>query len=303
MLEVEKWAQGRPRFLSLIAISLVVGADGCLKLFEAIKEGAGDIAEETVPDLSEWLGLYRDHRSVWKAYLELSGVIDPSSLELYSWMGGVAKEDKIKTDFDEFIEKTDADLSSYWRAYLDEIEEDSKKVAPPVPVPEHELPPVFRSAAAGFAVRVWYPCYFIYGSTPTQLLWEAHHGNLVSLEKLARLDRSVIFDAKIQKNLHSLFFSNRVKHEEVMESLLKQPKGKVSKQKVKISFAGLISFFFDSFDHPLTEPEIRSLFDAWARDNGEGQIDVDLPESSESFYMAIYREVPFWRKTMMAYKS
>ena len=50
--------------------------------------------------------------------------------------------------------------------------------------------------------------------------------------------------------------------------------------------------------HKLNEPEIRSLFDAVARDTGKGEIDTEIPESPEAFAKAIQRERTFWMPTI-----
>jgi hypothetical protein len=72
---------------------------------------------------------------------------------------------------------------------------------------------------------------------------------------------------------------------------------------MKIFFAGHISLISAVFGQRLTEPEIRSLFDAIARDEGKGEIDTDLPESPEAFSRAIHREIPFWIETYRADKK
>ncbi len=74
----------------------------------------------------------------------------------------------------------------------------------------------------------------------------------------------------------------------------KGPKAKITLQKIKMNFAGFISAISSTLGHRLTEPEIRSLFDAVSSDTGKGYIDTNIPDSPESFGKAIQRERQFW---------
>ena len=46
--------------------------------------------------------------------------------------------------------------------------------------------------------------------------------------------------------------------------------------------------------HRLTAPEVRRLFDAWAKDTRGYLCDADLPESDEAYYKALRRDLDFW---------
>ena len=56
--------------------------------------------------------------------------------------------------------------------------------------------------------------------------------------------------------------------------------------------AGFISSAWAGMGKRLTEPEMRALFDAGARDMGKGDIDTSLPDAPEAFSKAIQRYRP-----------
>lgn len=68
---------------------------------------------------------------------------------------------------------------------------------------------------------------------------------------------------------------------------------KIGLKSVKSNFAGFISAINHLIGAKLKEPEIRNLFDAVSMANGDGGIDTDLPDSSETFSKAIQRERKF----------
>jgi len=146
-----------------------------------------------------------------------------------------------------------------------------------------------------FFIRVWIPCWLLYGNFPPNILRSARLGNIDALEKLIRLDGSIIHDPKIAEFLNrEASKKNKSTYNFLIRSIGKKPKGKVTLQKLKMNFAGLISSISSAIRHRLTEREIRDLFDAISKDTGKGDIDLDIPDSPETFAKAIQRERQFW---------
>jgi hypothetical protein len=146
-----------------------------------------------------------------------------------------------------------------------------------------------------FFYRVCIPCWLLYRQFPPTLLRSARTGNIDSIEKLLRLDSSTIHDPKIAEIYHQeQSKKNKSVYDLMAQSLDKSPRAKITLQKIKMNFAGLLSAYSSAFGQRLTEPEIRALFDAISRDSGKGDIDTDLPDGSEVFSKAIQRERKFW---------
>ena len=132
---------------------------------------------------------------------------------------------------------------------------------------------------------------------------EARKGDIEALDNILRLDSSSIFDRKISQKVHYFRAHDKKKFDIITAAFSGQPQRKISVQKVKVLMASLISHISSDFEEKLTEPDIRTLFDAIARDQGLGDIDTDLPESPHAFYMAIKRELPFWEAAFDSHKK
>jgi len=63
---------------------------------------------------------------------------------------------------------------------------------------------------------------------------------------------------------------------------------------MKMNIAGLISLISIGMGRQLKESDIRELFDAIAKDKGQGDFDADIPDSQETFAKAIQRERHNW---------
>jgi hypothetical protein len=145
-----------------------------------------------------------------------------------------------------------------------------------------------------FLFQVFLPCFLLYKHYPVIMLREARKGNIEYIEKLIRLDDSIIHDKKISEYLHNKKDNKKIK-ERIASALSTGINEKVTRKKLKMNLAGLISFFTTLIGRQLNESDIRDLFDAIAKDNrGEYEIDTDLPPSPEAFYKAIQRERQIW---------
>jgi hypothetical protein len=144
-----------------------------------------------------------------------------------------------------------------------------------------------------FLLQVFLPCFLLYKDYPSRLLREARKGNIEYIEKLIRLDRSIEFDKKISEFIHGAR-KNKMIDEKLRSAIATGINEKVTRKKMKMNIAGLISFFSMSIRSQLKESEIRDLFDAISKDKGEGDIDTDIPDSHETFAKAIQRERQNW---------
>ena len=113
------------------------------------------------------------------------------------------------------------------------------------------------------------------------------------IEKLLRLDSSIIHDKKIAELLHKKS-NNKVINDQITSAISNGINEKVTRKKIKMNSAGLISFISMKCGNKLKESEIRNLFDAIVKDKNKGDIDTDIPESPESFAKAIQRERRMW---------
>jgi len=148
-----------------------------------------------------------------------------------------------------------------------------------------------------FLISVIMPCLVIYGELPSSLIRRARDGDISALEKIIKIDKSSIYDVKISKLMHKLSLTNKNKYNSICRLLLKNHRN-VSKSKIKINFAAILSQVSKLYGRalkisPLTSEQIRARFDDNANKQGLGLIDIDLPDSPEAFYKQMYRKDDF----------
>ena len=151
-----------------------------------------------------------------------------------------------------------------------------------------------------FLMKVDFPCLFLYHESPGRIFRKARLGDPDSLDKLLRLDKTIIQHPRISK-----WFSHYSSKEDkrlignLSEAIPKPPRPKISLNKEKYRIAGFISYFTELLGKRLNAPEIQSLFNAVAIDYGiDVLIDSDLPDSPEAFEKAVRRERNIWKSAL-----
>lgn len=314
MLAVEKWAEGQPLFLAIAAPQLATVAQDLHLAFRDAKYRKILTYDFPLPDLQEWLRLYRSHREparfIRSLFCEFSSFA-PTALSLGGSLNelskGFQKSSNPSEILEEFsnlspdvkgahIQETQRSLNSVFEWTFQEIKEEIED-PPPSPQEKEQFLGYLSEyePTAGFFFLVTVPCWLLYQEAPTRLYRRARQGDVKSLERLLRLDALLIHDPSLGKPIQSLRFNRkRNAYEELIHSVLKKPKVKITRKRMKYSVAGLISAIGQVFGSPLTEPEIRALFDAVAQDYRKESIDTDLPESPEAFAKAIQRDRAMW---------
>ena len=143
-----------------------------------------------------------------------------------------------------------------------------------------------------FFIRVIVPCLLSYGQFPSIILRRARRGDEESIERLCRIDHSVIHDRKISQYLLNLSFRNPTRHKLLIRSITYEHK-KQSTDEIKMNFAALISHVNKLFSMalhtpPMTYPQIRKLFVDEAKLHGIDD-DIDLPSGDDAFSRRIRR--------------
>lgn len=286
MSHLQAWAQHKHPSVALMAIMFSALAEYCAQMISKTKDprtlvALGQLGQ--IP-LEEWLSYYTNRRLYLQNFFNLLGNALSTENDL---------TDEKKTP--DILSKIFSGPSS--KEYLNEtivqaITDNPQVIDSAVLVKDDLL----RSFV--FMLQVALPCHFIYLTHPVKLLKDARHGNLDSMEKLLRLDSSTLFDRKIANRLHSLRFTKPSEFARLIDCANKPLKRKVTPQKFKVFLASGISHMAELQNAPLTEPEIRALFDALAKDRGHGDIDSDIPDSPDAFSKALRRDKPFWREAI-----
>lgn len=315
MLAVEKWSKGRPYLIALLAPQVATPAHDINQVFTQFKNRRVFSHQFPLPHLPSWSQLYRSHRKpagfLRIMFSEFSS-FSPESVQLADSLSEGSKElcknsvgkspvqitakdiSKAKTLLDNALKESFLDIKA---DFSDESATPSDQAAFSEMLSDMPL-------ESSFFFLVSIPCWLLYRESPTHLYRKARTGDIDAIEKLLRLDALMVHDPMIGQQIQKLRFNRKTSaYRTLLEAPLKSPKAKITRKKMKYAMAGFISALSSIIKPPLTEPEIRSLFDAVAQDSGRGAIDTDLPDSPESFYMAIKRDRDFWLQSLDPYRK
>lgn len=257
------------------------------------------------PPLAEWLSYYRNHR---KLECELCHAMLPKDscpeLIYIGWHGArnlaLLSPEKRRKVAEKVAQDPDSleiirEVEPYVRNLLNFLDRDALSEITEVKSDTQDqavIPRGVQSPALFFLVHVVLPCLTIYNTVPFALYRKARHGNLEALGKLACIDKSIIYDSHISEMLHQLSYEDRKRYREKFAPNLSKRLPRISKKKIKITYAALISLFPEK--ETVTTPEIRALYDSVSSITDNQLIDTDLPESKETYYKAIQRARSEW---------
>lgn len=311
MLEIEKWAIGKPSIVAKIVQSLALKSDISLDFFESISEIASlDFFKDT-SNLSDWLDLYKNHNGVTFELISIFrsfGGIAKEVAELYECLLTSQKAKKSSGQIRSISEMSKntafvieqitnaaesnpelmAELEKVNRFHQDELELD---LSGEVTDEQFEMVnQAIHKPAFLYLLKVLGPCFLLYMEHPTSLYRKARLGDVDSWDKLLRVDKFLISDPYISRRLTKAYVDNDyISHNRMLKALEGTPRKK-SPQSSKIFYAGFISIISELLGSRLSSAEIRELFNAVAIDSGlHEQIDEDLPSSPEALTKGIQR--------------
>lgn len=306
----EKWSEDKSPILKLASFVFASSLDLFIEFFRDIKSWKIVGRDFSLPPAYEWLKFYRSHRRIHKGvtnalrqinddtakaidYFEkfLSAIrnlkyITNSELQEMKEELTTAERNKAANQFREIQEIIENDFNI---GNVDIKEETKAKE-------KERLLNLFHKPEMIFFTMVWAPCLLLYGDYAPCLLRKARQGDDNALEKLLRLDETVIADKKIIDLFHQgKVAKKQATHNLFIKSLSKKPKVKLTSRKIKLDFAGLISAISISLGQRLTTPDIKELFDAISKDEGKGS-DTDFQDQNqpEALTKAINRARSRW---------
>jgi len=310
---IQEWAKDKNPIFASIALIIAVSAEDWLELFETVKAGKRIEGYIPLPPINEWLNLYRNHRRVRRCLMSTLRN-DESMARLIDFYEHILHGHKKlrKTalkDFKKEIKKLSYEEKQKSIKNIQEVFQEHQKLIIKEVINEEceekndldeESKQKIRELVSQPAIlcflRVWAPCFMLYGTYPPYLLRKARRGDEEALEKLIRLDKSVIYDPKIREIIHQASVEKRKgKIDIITKALRASPKVKLDIRKVKYTLAGLISIISMSMGQKVTAAEINRLFDAIYQDTGKGHIDPDFIEEPRLIAQAINRSRTFWK--------
>jgi len=303
----------------MIAMQLAVGAEYAFECAAQAKRQEGFIYKLNQASLNEWLSLYKNHRRIFNlfktTFIDSLGLMEAASNFTDTLSDGLREIKKydneniideynkldepeklqLQRDLQEGLKETNEKIEKIYNLQLQDIQADiNNEIDVGL---ENRIKKNIDKPEIRFLFQVFLPCFLLYKHYPIRMLREARKGNIEYIEKLIRLDDFIRHDKKISDYLFSKR-DNKIIKERIASAISTGINEKVTKKKMKMNLAGLISFFSTIIGNQLNEREIRDLFDAIAKDKGEDEIDIDLPPSHETFYKAIQRERQSWANAL-----
>lgn len=293
MIETKKWAEGKPEDLALLARIIAFSAEGLCQMVQDFYDGGPYSQFLTFPPLDEWHDYYEEPDEIAE-FMARFVSLSPSeyAFSLQQEMNNLTRRINNGENVTEptgSLNEREENCRSFNESITDVSFEDCPTLSP------EEFVAFYSDPMMNFYVNVSMICDAFYGEGVGELLKKARLGNYDALEKILRLDESMISEPSIAAQVYELKVEGKkTKYLKLLECLGKRPKLKLTLQKIKYVKAGHISAYSELMGRKLTEPEIRALFDAVSSDRGNGPIDTTLPESSETFSKVIQRERVVW---------
>tara|TARA_R110002072_G_scaffold98538_3_gene216785 strand:- start:331 stop:1278 length:948 start_codon:yes stop_codon:yes gene_type:complete len=296
-----KKLRGNGKPLGFVIVAVLI-ADSSDMLFELVSIGIGKIKPARrlppLPHIDAWMRMYRSHRFFTNQIASSIGL--PAELfatEILDEMRALsrASESEIADLTNELSEQ---EIAQFLRPLLGvpfppetqmlkkmlldhntKTEDDSEIV--------DEL---YESVSVQFFIRVWMPCWVLYRELPGILIRKSRLGDHDSLDKLLRLDKSVVHDPRIAQIWHDIMHNgSKSDRKRFKNAMADGPKVKLTARSLKLGLAGLISQLAIQSRSPVTSIEIRKLFDSISKIRSGG-IDTSMPESPDAMRKDLQRQ-------------
>jgi len=303
----QQWCQGKPLIIRVLAKLSLAGSDDICWGLNMLRERK--IHEKwSVPDDPEaWLKFYTRSHQILGAVAKARFHGDEGTLAMLGnvWAAFYQASKLPQSVREAYIQSLTQDQLNllYWRSVewwrkverrmdnniLREIGSDE--------LPEH-LAALIPTPMFQFFIRVWGPCFVLYGQRPSQLLRRARNGDVQAAIDLVRIDRSVLFDPKIKMLMYK--HGQRMDagiQEQIAEASTKPPYPPAKLWSMKAKDAGLLLHLARAIKYRLTPKAIRGWFNAMATDL-TGKADPDLPKDEAAFKKSLYRARDFWAEAL-----
>ena len=243
MDKLKEWAKGKPIGLVIMAQQLAVGTGACFEFLRLIKAGEKIGVLSCTRKDKEWVWLYRSHRKMQRSLIEylrrfgkngrlaaeIGELVFLERRSLKKMVQELRKRyEKMSTgERGRFVSQAQTRANRLYNMHLGDIEGDIKGEM------DEEFNRKFKEALnepeIKFYLRVWIPCWLLYGEYPPRLLRRGRLGNLSAIEKLIRLDTGVLNDREIGKYLHKAREEGKkATVDRIAEALRRGPKPKIT---------------------------------------------------------------------------
>jgi hypothetical protein len=291
-----EWGKGKPVLFVIVARQLAAGAEEVCELVNAVLSGKLLARLSPAPPAREMLRMYRRHKAVQKAWAEMmfGGAVGSGQEDAATWQGAldeVRKFDRLPENerraILEAAVQDEAAMQEMVRMWVEfAAEQGQELVADLNGSGDQEAPgdDQLTRPEVQFYIRVWLPCMIAYGEYAPRLFARARRGNQQALDKLLRVDKSILADPLVADQFHQAHASGRFGALKGLAACIRNRGKPLKRRQAKLTVGAFISLLAKGMKIPITMPEIQELFDAVAEVKAKGEkIDTDLPEDPETF--------------------
>jgi len=296
MLAVEKWAQGKNPVIAFFAINLALVARMQCEALRHIKERRIFDYHFPLPDFPSWFALYPSRKPLF-AYKRLISHSSEFIAEQIDLMTEIRKfEKELKNDpamvIKFSVQEVETSLAM-WRDMCSktftEIQDEILKTRMH---PEMEI--AFKTAllkdelTLSFYFLVYAPCLLLYGVSPSKLYHKALSRDVNAIEKLLKIDPLILHDPAIGYQIQSIRLKGKANdYDRLLTAISKNPTVsykdmRKERKTIKTDHGASIYALAKAARNPLQMPQIRSLYDALAKDFDGAMQDTDIT-SPEGF--------------------
>ena len=215
MSAISTWAEGLPQPLVSQLIVLASSWEHTYNIYQLHKHGHNFGQPLTEPNLKKWLNCYDMKKPLSDESLEYFKPLFPDDLD--------------SSFFDNLNDENAPPPSdSQMEAVFNNLTEIDASEAIP------DVGPHIFPLEAMFTMFVCMPCLALHGKEPHGMLKEARTGDLEAMCKLIRIDRSVIFDSEVAKQIHEWALDFKTVHLKRIGDAFGKGLPIVSKKKIKL---------------------------------------------------------------------
>lgn len=307
MKHFRKWAEGKNPLLASIALTITGFSKVCSEISESVRKGKRIEGDIPLPSLKTWIKLYNNPKRIGKALLNALGNVNDDTakeadfLKLLNEEAGKMQKngEKYKAELekippDERQKKFEEHKELVINDFVSEpTEKEGTEFRKNLPTPEFI-----------FFMRVLVPCFSLYGIYPVDLLRQAQNGDDDALEKIIRLDKSIIFEPKISEIIHQAqVMKKQERMTMIKKAFISKPKVTMNMRTIKCHFGGLISYLSMAIKQKITAADIWRLYDAISLDMND-DVDQDLGDmNEETFAKAIQEARKMWHIILLPEKK
>jgi len=289
---LREWAEGKPRFVVMLAMSVLPTAGFLPEMLRLLSQRHKVAKILPTPNQEQWTLYYRDHRAWSKTLCRDTGFTIDDELDLIDFldlMREISRE--ARNNPEQFKSDLKAELQAMPRSELEQLWfsthemwdsaiTGSMEYAQMKDLTDEENEEVehwSKCQSVLFMLLVWLPCWVLYQKQPGELYARARRGDTESLAILLGVDKTRLSDPSLMRRVvESSYSAKPIDYKRVTSAISDQSVKIPNPKQMKIRLASFVSQMSKKIGHPTSALEIQRLYDAIAQAQSGKAVDTDF---------------------------